>query len=67
MEISPVSRQYTQTLTQSTQLTEDSQQAQNRAVRLQQQEAAKKVEQAKPAPVVNGQGQTIGGLLNTTA
>nr|WP_315426387.1 hypothetical protein [uncultured Albidiferax sp.] len=64
MEISPVSRQYTQTLKQATQ-TDESQQAQNRAVRQQQDEAAKKVEQARP--VVNGQGQTIGGLLNTTA
>ncbi|MDR7377505.1 hypothetical protein J2X19_002184 [Rhodoferax ferrireducens] len=66
MEISPVSRQYSQTLTQTTQ-TDESQQAQNRAVRQQQEAAAKKLEQTKPAPVVNGQGQTIGGLLNTTA
>ena len=67
MEISPVSRQYTQNSTQPTQRTDESQQAQNRAVRQQQEAAAKKLEQAKPAPVVNGQGQTIGGLLNTTA
>ncbi|WP_394790527.1 hypothetical protein [Rhodoferax sp.] len=65
MEVTPVSRQYTQTLTQTTQLTDDSQQNQNRAVRQQQEAEAKKVSDTRP--VVNSQGQTIGGLVNTTA
>ncbi len=59
---SSVTRQYTQPVQSS----DDAQQAQNRAVRQQQQQAAQKTEQAQK-PVVNGQGQTIGSLVNTTA
>jgi hypothetical protein len=63
MDVSSVSRQYTQPVQSS----DDAQQAQNRAVRQQQEAAAKKTEQAQSKPVVNGQGQTIGSLVNTTA
>jgi len=66
MEISPVSGQYTQTLKPTTQRSDEAQQAQNRAVQQQQEAAAKKVAQ-QAQPVLNGQGQTIGGLVNTTA
>lgn len=32
-----------------------------------QAEAARPAEQPKPQPVVNNQGQTVGGVVNTTA
>jgi len=49
-----------------TQIQQTQQQEQTRA-QPEQAAAAKPVEQSKPTPVVNTQGQTTGRLLNTSA